>query len=254
MKKFGFTLAEVLITLSIIGVVAALTAPALVQSVGSAKVGPSLAKAVSTFTTANEMMLAQEELNSIQPGLFTVTSAGGVGKSFTKTYWSTMNKYMKVVTGGGVKTYYQYNSKEPYTQTLVGGAQTSFEVDSLKMTTSTLCGYTSEDGIVYYIHFTTKQKPSDDYADIPSNQLIGDLYIDINGAAKPNKIGKDLFRFYLYNDGSVKPYGGAAYDKTIAAADLKLWSNDNNCDDKGVNNPDTCAGSIFENNHKVIYQ
>ena len=32
MKKFGFTLAEVLVTLGIIGVVAALTAPALILS------------------------------------------------------------------------------------------------------------------------------------------------------------------------------------------------------------------------------
>ena len=31
MKKFGFTLAEILITLSIIGVVAALTIPSLIQ-------------------------------------------------------------------------------------------------------------------------------------------------------------------------------------------------------------------------------
>ena len=38
--KQGFTLAEVLITLGIIGVVAALPAPALVQNAGNAKVGP----------------------------------------------------------------------------------------------------------------------------------------------------------------------------------------------------------------------
>ena len=53
MKKHGFTLAEVLITLGIIGVVAALTAPALVQNAGSAQIGPKLAKAVSTFEIAN---------------------------------------------------------------------------------------------------------------------------------------------------------------------------------------------------------
>ena len=51
MRKFrkGFTLAEVLITLTIIGVVAALTAPALVNNAGFARVGPSLAKFVNTF-------------------------------------------------------------------------------------------------------------------------------------------------------------------------------------------------------------
>ena len=60
-KKLGFTLAEVLITLGIIGVVAALTAPALVQNAGTAKVGPTLAKVVSTMENANEQILHDEE-------------------------------------------------------------------------------------------------------------------------------------------------------------------------------------------------
>ena len=41
MKK-AFTLAEVLITLTIIGVVAALAAPALIEKTQQAKVGPTL--------------------------------------------------------------------------------------------------------------------------------------------------------------------------------------------------------------------
>ena len=55
--KQGFTLAEVLITLGIIGVVAALTAPALVQNAGNAKVGPTLTKVVPTLENAHEQML-----------------------------------------------------------------------------------------------------------------------------------------------------------------------------------------------------
>jgi prepilin-type N-terminal cleavage/methylation domain-containing protein len=57
MKKNGFTLAEVLITLGIIGVVAALTAPALVKNSGQAKIGPALAKFVNTFETGCEQMM-----------------------------------------------------------------------------------------------------------------------------------------------------------------------------------------------------
>ena len=65
MKKLGFTLAEVLITLGIIGVVAALTAPALVQNAGTAKVGPTLAKVVSTLEVANEQMLHDEDATDL---------------------------------------------------------------------------------------------------------------------------------------------------------------------------------------------
>ena len=65
MKKFGFTLAEVLITLGIIGVVAALTAPALVQNAGTAKVGPTLSKVVSTLENANEQLLHDEDATDL---------------------------------------------------------------------------------------------------------------------------------------------------------------------------------------------
>ena len=64
-KKLGFTLAEVLITLGIIGVVAALTAPALIQNVGSAKVGPILAKVKSTIEIANEQILSDNDANKL---------------------------------------------------------------------------------------------------------------------------------------------------------------------------------------------
>ena len=64
-KKLGFTLAEVLITLGIIGVVAALTAPALVQNAGTAKVGPTLAKVVSTMENANEQILHDEDTTKL---------------------------------------------------------------------------------------------------------------------------------------------------------------------------------------------
>jgi len=45
MLKKGFTLAEVLVTLGIIGVVAALTLPGILTDTTSAQIGPKLAKA-----------------------------------------------------------------------------------------------------------------------------------------------------------------------------------------------------------------
>ena len=60
MKKNGFTLAEVLITLGIIGVVAVLTAPVLLNNTGSAQIGPKLAKAVSSIEVATDQLLMDE--------------------------------------------------------------------------------------------------------------------------------------------------------------------------------------------------
>lgn len=50
MKNKAFTLAEVLITLGIIGVIAALTMPALMQTAARAKIGPELASAIATLS------------------------------------------------------------------------------------------------------------------------------------------------------------------------------------------------------------
>lgn len=52
MKKTGFTLAEVLITLGIIGITAALTLPSLIDMHQDAGVGPKLAKAQNTMEDA----------------------------------------------------------------------------------------------------------------------------------------------------------------------------------------------------------
>ena len=65
MKFKGFTLAEVLITMTIIGVVAALTTPALFHNAGTAQVGPKLAKIKSTIENANRQLMQEEEVGNL---------------------------------------------------------------------------------------------------------------------------------------------------------------------------------------------
>ena len=65
MKRYGFTLAEVLITLGIIGVVSAMVIPTFTQSTQNAKIGPKLAKAVAGFEQATKACLNDEEADSL---------------------------------------------------------------------------------------------------------------------------------------------------------------------------------------------
>ena len=58
MKKNGFTLAEVLITLAIIGVVAMMTLPALINNTGEQQYKTGLKKGINTLTEAANMNLA----------------------------------------------------------------------------------------------------------------------------------------------------------------------------------------------------
>lgn len=62
-KKFGFTLAEVLITLGIIGVVAAMTIPTLISNTNSAKFRSQFKKTVSTLNQAGLMAQAQYDID-----------------------------------------------------------------------------------------------------------------------------------------------------------------------------------------------
>ena len=64
MKK-GFTLAEVLITLAIIGVVATITLPTLNTNIIGSEAGPKLMKAVSVLEQANRQLLADKNVSRL---------------------------------------------------------------------------------------------------------------------------------------------------------------------------------------------
>ena len=86
MKK-GFTLAEVLITLGIIGVVAAMTIPTLIQNTNSVKFASQFKKSISTLSQAALMSQAQYDIDyslvtlksSASPGREEGATTGGRG-------------------------------------------------------------------------------------------------------------------------------------------------------------------------------
>ena len=74
-KRFGFTLAEVLITLGIIGVVAAMTIPNLIANTNGAKFRSQFKKSISTLSQAGLMAQAQYDFDYAGTG--TTTSGEG---------------------------------------------------------------------------------------------------------------------------------------------------------------------------------
>ena len=62
-KRSGFTLAEVLITLGIIGVVAAMTIPTLIQNTNSVRFATQFKKSISTLSQAALMAQAQYDID-----------------------------------------------------------------------------------------------------------------------------------------------------------------------------------------------
>ena len=63
MRKLGFTLAEVLITLGIIGVIASLTLPSLMTNTAEREYATAWKKAISSLTEAVQMNMAMDNIN-----------------------------------------------------------------------------------------------------------------------------------------------------------------------------------------------
>ena len=239
MKKIGFTLAEVLITLGIIGVVAALTAPALVQNTGTAKTGPTLAKVVSTIENANERILTEQGASSL------ATVAGD-----NEAYCELLSQNIR-------KSSYSDDALEDSDS---NSATTTWDNSSLFPD----MGYSSEsfnefkfaDNIALLIAVSGEDLGF--YA--PRSSFLGAygvLIVDINGlTTKPNVAGKDIFVFFIDRSGQMIPGGSSTEAWLFNDDSLEYSSNDSSraCNENNVSKGYGCAGSIFENNLKVIYQ
>lgn len=235
MKKIGFTLAEILITLSIIGVVSALTAPSLVGSYQKSKVGPSLKKFMNTIETANQNILMNKMSNTL---------SGAIGSSYAWVYFEELQKQVKGrFVGGGIENI-DSNAKTPTSYNGTSGIPTPTFVFQFNDGTS-LSG--TSNGPV-----PTPLVPSAAYRGAFTGNLF---YYDINGFQnEPNRIGRDIFAFIIDNSGSVIPYG-ARISKEVY--NVPYWDeNTDGCPTKSntVTSGLTCAGSIIDNDSKVIYK
>ena len=112
-KRFGFTLAEVLITLGIIGVVAAMTMPTLLNSTNGAQFKTAYKKALSVLSQAVVLNIALDDYDMSQA---TDTSTDTSKASL----YAIFNNRMNVVEAGTDKEYDA--TYKDATETTFGGA------------------------------------------------------------------------------------------------------------------------------------
>lgn len=151
-KRFGFTLAEVLITLGIIGVVAAMTIPTLMNSTGQAEFKTGFKKIVSTLNQGITMNVALD--NSDFSAL-----TSGLGSEAAPSLYSMFNQRMSVMKtatdGGGVTNFSASN-------------YSLFFNDGMAISFPTNCGQTALDG--------------------SSATHMCKALVDVNGTKKPNSV------------------------------------------------------------------
>ena len=206
MKKLGFTLAEVLITLVIIGVIAAMTVPTLMQNTNAQEFRSALKKAISGVNQALTLHYALEGL-------------AAQDYSSTETLTNDLFKTRMNVVDGAYNTDYVIQGP-------AGGASCNPEEDSN--------AFTTQDGIVFCVHSNWSAGTPDgnqegvcnSYNTRPCSSDGGpNLYIDVNGEKNPNRATissnqpRDQYWAHIYNQ-KVVPYGDATqevmFDKKVS--------------------------------------
>lgn len=162
-KRFGFTLAEVLITLGIIGVVAAMTMPTLMNSTQGAQYRAAYKKALSAISQAVTLNVALDDYN------FSTASSGTTDGS---VYSIIKNRMNVVKTTSGTTGY-------AITATGTTGVST--------INTGTNYVMFFNDGIVFSFPNTATNCTEDSTVGTV-NKCKG--FIDVNGEKNPNRVVK----------------------------------------------------------------
>ncbi len=231
LRKSAFTLAEVLVTLGIIGVVSAMTVPSLMQNYQRQSYVTQLHKVYNEFSQAfMSQVNDRNALNLKEAGMY-VSDDYTFESTFLKKYLKVVNDCKDTTTPCFASDYKTMSGKSVplgdcgYSVTLASGASVCMLVDGIDSNTVT-----------------------DDFA--------GTLLVDINGQKGPNIWGRDLFNLYIFADGAIDDYYvnidcrlNNNCDQGDNATELRDFNYTNYCNTSG----DGCFGKILNDNWQMTY-
>lgn len=227
-KKKAFTLAEVLITLGIIGIVAAMTIPTLISNYQKSQV---LGQIKSTYAQLNNaiQMATVEYGTDINQWYIPYDTAANATKYFVETYLLPNLKTISVCgadTSSACLHLVKYLNSS--TNTYISGYSNGY-------------AFTMANGCMVEVMAADLNGPS--VADVRVQ-----VFFDVNGKNKPNILGKDAFIVELggapwqanVNKNKFMPYGWAVGDERTDYTNF----DGTNCD-KTTGNGQRCLGLIM---------
>ena len=187
--RWGFTLAEVLITLGIVGIVAAMTIPSLNSMITKRQVEARAKVAYSTIAQA--LKLSEDKGNA---SMQVQVSTKGQKEWFDKNLAPSLQVTSLCVQQAGcwhksgiVKT---LNNQTPTYTTSVGNNEVT--IGNVTVTFKTAKGFWGN------LDASVSGSNSNLFGvDAPENSL--EFYLDVNGDRGPNVIGKDIY-ILIYNE------------------------------------------------------
>ena len=203
LSNMGFTLAEVLITLGIIGVVAAMTIPTLMAKIREHQ---TVSKLKETYSILSQSLKLLEEQDEGKPEEWGIT---GVDQESAEIIGAKFKKVLKIAVDCGISNEKKciYNGKYKY------------------LNDRTPVDYTSEVNINYklvLLNGSTVMLFGN------TSPKIVKVLVDTNGASPPNTWGMDLFEIDymskyggLYLDGNKN--SGTSWDNKDTGCAITGW-------------------------------
>lgn len=237
-KKMAFTLAEIIIVIGIVGIVAEITIPMLVNNTQKTIYATS---AKTTYAKVNSVLVKLALDNGCIgdlkcTGLFNLNS-----DPTSANLGNAIDNYFKVVktcgnaSGGGCFSTVYPNFDRTGTATNYDNDTNAFK-------------FVTNDGMYYYISNNNDSCAS--FSNSKSNhmkQRCGSILVDTNGPKLPNAMGRDVFKFWISNGKGPALYPAGGPDDYNGTTDA--WWNASS-GPRGCGNNDnsgtSCAGRIFE--------
>lgn len=214
----AFTLAEILITLLIIGVVTGLTIPVLINDIQDQQYKVAWKKSFSEIS--NIAKLVVQDNGGDMTGAYGTTINGGSDCSRNRLanhFLSYMNFIQKCEAGS-----------QPGPNGCWHDANTWYWLYGTK----TSSNYSDHARAVLsngsLIMFRLWDPMCND-SNVPTNDNCAMIHVDVNGWKTPNTVGKDIYGMWLLRNGKILPFGSKNdyYDNTPSwyGCDLNLYPN-----------------------------
>lgn len=260
--RVAFTLAEVLITLGIIGVVAAMTLPTIIANYKKQVYVTQLKKTVSTWEQGFQKMLADDGVDSLKD-TETFKSINGsscdlsTSKETCAIFYDNLNKLISInsiTSAGNVNYKYKYIHK---------GSSSYYPGNS----SSNIIIFLKDGSSIHNFRFL-KTPSSSSYsceqikrAGGKMCEKMGTLSVDVNGLKGPNIEGRDIFDFYISGTGRLVPLWSKDDLIYHNLDDSRSWEhNSAACGTKGIPDAETvaqygsgCAARVISNGWVMDY-
>lgn len=205
-KIKGFTLAEVLITLVIIGVIAAITVPSLIQSSREKEFHSMLKKNFSVLQNSLQRAQVEEGLIGDNTVVFTPSSDSNKHYESAKRlakYLNTVKICKRHSDTNCSNIYYPINystQRADFLNTNNCGGIVLSDGSIYKITQYENCSALVNDCIQDKNGICKKDENGNTTNNDWERSYCAEVIIDVNGVKKPNKLGKDVFVFRVYQD------------------------------------------------------